>query len=162
MSNATRKSRETEQSHDTRDQEDREQVWEEPALLLAPPPRPGMTQRWVRTSILDNETPQHVMRRMREGWTPRPADTIPKDFAMPTIDHGQWEGAVGVEGMILCEMPNERVALRTRHFQKKTDGLKSFIDNNLNKVEKAGGQRIDRDIQTSHSFGQRRGVADDD
>lgn len=161
MTGPNRKSRDAEQTHTTRESEAREQVWEEPALLDAPPPRPGMVQRWVRTSILGTETPQHVMRRNREGWQPRPLDTIPKDFAMPTIDHGRWDGCVGVEGSILCEMSEERVALRTRHFQNKTDGLKSFIDNNLNKVEKAGGQRIERDIQTSHSFGQRRGVADD-
>ena len=37
---------------------------------------------------------------MREGWEARPASTV-KNQLFPTINHGQWEGCIGIEGMLL-------------------------------------------------------------
>ena len=78
-----------------------------PALLDAPEPRPGFVQRWVATSIQGKDTPDNVYKRMREGWEARPANTV-KNQLFPTINHGQWEGCIGIEGMLLCEMPKEK------------------------------------------------------
>ena len=83
-----------------------EATWKPPSLLDSPEPRPGMTQRWIATSIQGKDTPDNVYKRMREGWNPRPADTV-KDKLFPTINHGQWAGSIGIEGMLLCEMPIE-------------------------------------------------------
>ena len=63
-------------------------AWKPPSLLDAPAPRPGYTQRWIATSIQGKETPDNVYKRMREGWSPRKADTV-KDKLFPTINHGQ-------------------------------------------------------------------------
>ena len=69
----------------TRENETRaETSWKPASLLDAPPPRPGMVQRWVATSILGKDTPDNVYKRQREGWTPREADTV-GDFPIPTI-----------------------------------------------------------------------------
>jgi hypothetical protein len=62
--------------------------------------------------------------------------------------------------MILCELPEERAQARERYFQKKTSDLDSFIDNALNKVERAGGVPIERNRETSVSRGPGR-VAED-
>lgn len=156
----SRASREAETLHPTREDESRAEMWTPPAVLDAPPARPGFRQRWVSTSILGQPVPHHTVRRFREGWTPRPADSVPKDFHVPTIAHGEYKGYIGVEGMILCELPEERAKARERYFQQKTNELDSFVDNALNKVEKAGGVPIDRDRKTSVSRGPGR-VADD-
>ena len=107
-----RTTRNSEEVHPTREDISRDETWSPPSMLEAPPAREGMRQRWVSTQILGQDIPHHTMKRFREGWSPRPADTIPKDFPVPTIAQGQWAGHIGIEGMILCEMPETKVASR--------------------------------------------------
>jgi len=155
----TRTSRNSENAHTTREENSRDETWSPPSMLEAPPAREGMRQRWVSTQILGQDIPHHTMKRFREGWSPRPADTIPKDFPVPTIAQGQWAGHIGVEGMILCEMPETKVASRRKYFAKKNADLNKFVDSNLNKVEQSGGLSIDRNVQSSVSRGQK--IVDD-
>jgi len=148
----------------TREEESHEEIdWMPPSVLEAPEPRPGMAQRWVSTSILGKEVPHHTMKRFREGWKPRALDTVPSDFAVPTITHGQYEGYVGVEGMILCEMPLARVKKRAEYFQGRVSDQNRFVKSSLAKVEKEGGYRIsEEESKVSVRKGNRRqGVADD-
>lgn len=153
----SRKTREVEETHPTREDETRaSDDWTPPALLDAPPPREGMVQRWVTTSILGEEVPHHTMKRFREGWQPRPADTVPKDFPIPTIQHGQFEGFIGVEGSLLCEIPEERVAARTKYFKKKTGELSQFADQGLEQTAAKGGIPIDKEVTTKVSFGKKQ------
>ena len=154
-----RTTRNSEEVHPTREDISRDEKWSPPSMLEAPPAREGMRQRWVSTQILGQDIPHHTMKRFREGWTPRPADTIPKDFPVPTIAQGQWEGHVGIEGMILCEMPETKVASRRKYFAKKNADLNLFVESNLNKVEQTGGVSIDRNVQSSVSRGQK--IVDD-
>lgn len=105
-----------------------------PSVLDAPPPRPGMRQRWVRTHLLGQSDPAHVHVRFREGWSPRKADTIPKGFGVPTLNHGQYEGCIGIEGLILCEMPLARVAQRNAYYAKRGQAAMGFVNSALNKV----------------------------
>ena len=150
-----RTTRNSEKIHATREDISREETWSPPSMLEAPPAREGMRQRWVSTQILGQEMPHHTMKRFREGWTPRPIDTIPEDFPVPTIAQGQWAGHVGVEGMILCEMPETKVAARRQYFARKNADLNQFVDSNLNKVEQSGGVAIDRNVKSSVSRGQK-------
>jgi hypothetical protein len=157
MARASRKSKDL---HPTREEESRADVWTPPAVLDAPPAREGYRQRWVATSILGNDVPHHTVRRFREGWTPRPKDTVPKDFPVPTIAQGEHAGFIGVEGMLLCELPEERAEARERYFAKKNGDQNAFVDNALNKVEQAGGVAINRDRESTYDRGPGR-VADD-
>ena len=154
-----RTTRNSEEVHPTREDTSREETWSPPSMLEAPPARDGMRQRWVSTQILGQDIPHHTMKRFREGWSPRPADTIPKDFPVPTIAQGQWAGHIGIEGMILCEMPETKVASRRKYFAKKNADLNLFVESNLNKVEQTGGVSIDRNVQSSVSRGQK--IVDD-
>ena len=105
--------RANEARNSVRDEESRPMTaWKPPSLLDAPEARPGYVQRWVATSIQGKESPDNVYKRMREGWEPRPADTV-KSKLYPTINHGQWAGSIGIEGMLLCEMPEE-IALKSK------------------------------------------------
>ena len=97
-----RKSRLSEENHPTREDDSRfDEVWQPPALLDAPPARDGMRQRWVATSILGSEVPHHTMRRFREGWTPRPADTVPTSFPVyasyQKIGHRHGKGTLSIK-----------------------------------------------------------------
>ena len=157
-----RTSREAEETHLDREDLSREDIWEPPALLEAPPARPGMRQRWVSTSILGKDVPQHAARRFREGWTPRPANTVPNDFYVPTIAHGQFEGVVGVEGMILCEMPEERAQARDRYFRGKTSDQQRFVNQALDKVAQSGGVEIDKTSKEGIDRGSRPSVVMED
>ena len=104
--------RANETRNSTRNEQSRpDTAWKPPSLLDAPEPRPGYTQRWIATSIQGKETPDNVYKRMREGWEPRSADSV-KDPLFPTINHGQWAGSIGIEGMLLCEMPEEKASSR--------------------------------------------------
>ena len=157
-----RSTRESEEKRVTREEETRaDDVWSSPSLLEAPPARPGFRQKWVSTSILGKDIPHHTMKRFREGWTPRPADTVPKDFHVPTIQHGQFQGYIGVEGMILCEIPEGKAKARQRFIREKNSRLSSFVENNLQSVERKGGIPIIRENSTGTSFGKRR-VSDDE
>ena len=147
----------------TREDETREVLdWLPPSLLEAPPAREGFRQRWVATSILGKDIPHHTMRRIREGWAPRPADTVPSDWPVPTITHGQYEGYIGVEGMILCEMSEARVSKRTEYFKGKVTDQDHFVDAALNNMERQSGLAVQREQARSVKRGNRRqGVADD-
>tara|TARA_R110000765_G_scaffold19517_13_gene51176 strand:+ start:2452 stop:2937 length:486 start_codon:yes stop_codon:yes gene_type:complete len=116
---------------DARADEARPAVWIQPSNLEAPPPRPGMGQKWVATSILGKDIPHMTAKRLREGWVPRKAETVEDDFFVPTIQHGQFEGIVGVEGMILCEMPLEMIEARKRYFKEATDQQNEYVEQQL-------------------------------
>jgi len=155
-----RASRNSKKIHPTREDDSRADLWKPPAVLDAPPPRDGYRQRWVATSILGEPVPHHTVRRFREGWTPRPKDTVSDDFPVPTIAHGEFEGFIGVEGMLLCELPEDRAQARKEYFSKKTGDLNAFVDNALNKVEQTGGVAINRESDSTYSRGPGRVASD--
>jgi len=152
--------RQNEEPHTSREDESRADAWLPPSVLDAPTAREGMRQRWVRTSILGKPEPHHVARQMRSGWTPRPSDTVPKDFAVPTIAHGEFKGYVGVEDMILCEMPEEKAQARASYFKHKTGEQSQFTKNALAKTQASGGIPIEQSHDGSFTRGPGRVAAD--
>lgn len=74
--------------------------------LTAPPAREGMVQRWVN---VDSSKGTNIARKNRQGWTPRPSDTLPKGWEfMATKTHSTDLGVIQVAEHILMEMPIER------------------------------------------------------
>ena len=153
--------RANESRDNVRDVESRPQTtWTPPALLDAPEPRTGMVQRWVATSIQGKDTPDNVYKRMREGWEARPASTV-KNQLFPTINHGQWEGCIGIEGMLLCEMPVEKHrSMKDYHHNKSLEQNESLAGD-LNALEQKTGQRIYQERKSSVSGGRQVAVMDD-
>lgn len=105
--------------------------WVRPSSLEAPPARPGFTQRWIRVGSAGKDDPTNTARKFREGWKPRPAESVPAGYHSPTIGHGKWAGCIGVEGMLLCEMPNKLREKRNAHYQAKTDNVTNAIQSEL-------------------------------
>ena len=128
-------------------------AWQPPSLLDAPNPRPGMVQRWIATSIQGKDTPDNVYKRMRAGWNPRAADTV-KDQRYPTINHGQWAGSIGVEGMILCEMPEEKFKAMKEYYQGKNLDQNEAIPGELDAMARTGGIPIQQDRKSTSSRGR--------
>jgi hypothetical protein len=112
--------------------------WVRPTSLEAPPARPGFTQRWIRVGMMGTDDPTNTARKFREGWKPRPASSVAGTFHSPTIQHGKWAGCIGVEGMLLCEMPTSMVTKRNKHYQAKTDLVTNAIQDELQKQSRPG------------------------
>ena len=137
-----------------RDEETRpETAWKPPALLDAPEPRPGYVQRSVATSIQGKDTPDNVYKRMREGWQARAADTV-KEGLFPTINHGQWTGSVGIEGMLLCEMPRERHESMKSYYRGKNTEQNEAVSGQLEALGRTNGQPIYQDRKSEVSRGR--------
>ncbi len=135
-------------------------AWKPPSLLDAPEPRPGMVQRWVATSIQGRDTPDNVYKRMRAGWNPRPADSV-KDKRYPTINHGQWAGSIGVEGMLLCEMPEETHKQMKDYYHGKTQEQNESIPGELDALQRNSGLPIFQERRSTTSQGRDVSVMDD-
>tara|TARA_R110002012_G_scaffold267613_1_gene451462 strand:- start:400 stop:876 length:477 start_codon:yes stop_codon:yes gene_type:complete len=145
----------------SREEETRQETaWKPPSLLDAPEPRQGMVQRWIATSIQGKETPDNVYKRMRAGWEPRPADTV-KDKRFPTINHGEWVGCIGVEGMLLCEMPVEKHRSMKEYYSGKSTEQNESISYDLEALGRRSGLPISQDRQTTMSRGQDVSIMDD-
>lgn len=106
--------RQAEQIHEFADE-----PWVNPVSLPEIKARPGMVQRWIRVAIRAEADPVNTARKFREGWVPRKVDTVPKNVPVPRIEGGKYAGCIGVEGMILCEMPTERNDARNKYFHDK-------------------------------------------
>jgi hypothetical protein len=138
----------------------RETAWKPPALLDAPEARPGYVQRWVATSIQGKDTPDNVYKRMREGWEPRSADTV-KSKLFPTINHGQWEGCIGIEGMLLCEMPEERHQAMKDYYSGKNAEQNESVVGELEALGRRSGQPIYQERKSETSRGRSLSAASD-
>jgi len=130
-----------------------EAAWKPPSLLDAPEARPGYVQRWVATSIQGKDTPDNVYKRMREGWEPRSAETV-KSKLFPTINHGQWTGSIGIEGMLLCEMPKERHASMKAYYLNKSNEQNESVVGELDALGRQSGLPIQQDRQSETSRGR--------
>ena len=144
-----------------REEEARPQThWSPPALLDAPKARPGYVQRWVATTIQGKATPDNVYKRMREGWEPRKSETV-KEQHFPTINHGEWVGCIGIEGMLLCEMPKERHKAQKDYYKNKSSEANESIAGDLDALGRNNGQRIYQDRVSNSSRGRDLSVMDD-
>jgi hypothetical protein len=146
--------RANEARNSVRDEESRPMTaWKPPSLLDAPEARPGYVQRWVATSIQGKESPDNVYKRMREGWEPRKAETV-KSKLFPTINHGQWEGCTGIEGMLLCEMPEDRHRSMKEYYSSKNGEQNESVAGDLDALGRRNGLPIHQERKSETSRGR--------
>mgnify|MGYP001479289423 FL=1 len=139
--------------HETRvESSTRVSQWRPSNLLEAPEPRPGFKQRWIATMVLGQEQPTNVAKRMREGWEPRDIKTVKNAQNFPTIEHGKFAGYIGIEGMVLCEMPEEMVNQRNEYYAQMTENLMRSVEQDIHKVEQPGNP-ISKTFKTSVTRG---------
>lgn len=121
--------------------------WSRPSELEAPKPRAGFTQRWIRVRLGNDEDARNSMRKFREGWLPRQLDTVPDGYSPPTFFHSRMGNVIGVEDLILCEMPIKKALQRNAYYKAKRDRMIEGIENDLRNVSR-GGPRIARTAKT--------------
>lgn len=121
--------------------------WSRPSELEAPKSRAGYTQRWIRVRLGNEEDSRNAMRKFREGWLPRALDTVPEGYSPPTFLHARLGNVIGVEDLILCEMPLKKARQRNAFYKERLDRMMEGIENDLRNVS-AGGPRIHRTAKT--------------
>ena len=126
----TTESDRTPRSAESRDKVSRRKPWQPPSLLDAPPPPQGYVYRWIRESMIGQNDPANMSKRIREGWEPVNAKDHP-DFEAPTIDDGKHAGIIGVGGLILAKIPKETVDERRAYYQNVADQQIQAVDNDL-------------------------------
>ena len=117
-------------SAESRDKVSRRKPWQPPSLLDAPPPPQGYVYRWIRESMIGQNDPANMSKRIREGWEPVRAEDHP-DFEAPSIDDGKHAGVIGVGGLILAKIPKETVDERRAYYQNVADQQIQAVDNDL-------------------------------
>ncbi len=131
-----------------------EAEWSRPSELDAPKPRTGYTQRWIRIKLGTEDDSRNSMRKFREGWLPRQLDTVPEGYAPPTFSHSRLGNVIGVEDLILCEMPILKAQQRNAHYEAKKNRMIEGIENDLRNVAK-GGPRIHSESKTQVTMRRR-------
>jgi len=135
--------------------EDKTLEWKPANTLDAPPPRPGKVQRWVRFQIGDKDDPRNWSRAQREGWSPRPVDTISSEFGAPTMNHAQFGTVVQVGDVILCEMDERLYKSRKKFFANKAKRQREAME----KRPMQGTPIKVEENKRSVTYGRRRAAA---
>ena len=110
--------------------------WIRPSDLDAPEPRPGYVNRYIRVRAGPEEDDRNFAKAIREGWRPVQADTVPGQ-SLPTIHRGGYGNVIGVEDLILCEMPVAVHAQRAAHYAEQQGKQDAAIDRDLHAINQS-------------------------
>tara|TARA_R100000656_G_scaffold2717_4_gene4416 strand:+ start:1025 stop:1486 length:462 start_codon:yes stop_codon:yes gene_type:complete len=105
--------------------------WVPASILPVPHKIEGWTHRWVRTRVLGHSDNINVSKMMREGWEPCKFDDYPEMKLLSSDIDSKFVGNVEIGGLLLCKAPEEKIAARTRHFQKVAADQMESVDNNF-------------------------------
>ena len=117
---------------DTRAEMQRPTSWQAPETLPSPNPRPGISHRWVRTSMGGQSDVQNVSSKLREGYEPCKAEDYP-EMMMHATTEGRFKGNIEVGGLVLCSIPSEFLVQRDAHFAGINKATMESVDNNFMK-----------------------------
>ena len=162
----------TEAMHDTRDAEVRdvprtssaEIEYRPPMNLDAPEPRPGMAQRWVRSSFRDGDDTLNYQARVGEGWRPRDPNSVPDHEARFRPLNNKAD-MITVGGLILMEIDEARLAAKRRWIHQESRKIEQSVSQDTDRASQVGVARgvdpIERKHETRVSTGRRPPTLDD-
>jgi hypothetical protein len=133
--------------------------WRDPVNLEAPPARPGYVQRWVRFATRRDGDPSNFSRARSEGWRPVRLSNVPDGYSPPTINHRDLGDIIGVEGLILCEMPITVAKQRKAYYDKLLRAQNEAIERDIHKDERPG-QPIQVTRRTQITRGRKPEIGD--
>jgi hypothetical protein len=142
----------------SREKEARRKPWAPPSRLDAPPAPAGFQHRWIRAEINGFNDKQHVFGRLREGYELVRNEELPDEYrdTLPTIEDGRHAGVVSVGGLLLARIPNETLAERNAHYNRKAREQISAVDNELMRENAHSTMRIQAPERSSRTtFGSR-------
>lgn len=117
---------------------DTEAQWIRPSSLDAPPAREGKTQRWVRKSLRGADDPKNLNRSWREGWRPRPPESLPEEWRVYATFADKSEGMIVVDDLILMEIDSEIIEARRRAIANATASQMAGVEHDLDSSQIAG------------------------
>ena len=134
---------------------ERKKSWTPPSSLDAPPAPQGFKHRWIRTESVGFMDTGNVSKKLREGWVFVRAEEIKNelgDHDYPVIQQGQYQGLIGVGGLVFARIPEEVVMERREYFRKITADQVKAVDNDILR-EQRPEMPVNIDRQTRVSFG---------
>jgi hypothetical protein len=142
------------------------QEWRRYSDLDAPPARDGYVNRFIRIRLGTVRDTARLRNAIREGWRPVKASAVP-DRSLPTTSLDQYGDVIGVEDLILCEMPIHLHKQRMKFFRDKQRRQNQAIERQLKGVSREDVSGFGPITATRHSSvtaapPRRVEVADDD
>ncbi len=142
------------------------QEWRRHSDLDAPPARDGYVNRFIRIRLGTVRDTARLRNAMREGWRPVKASSV-TDRSLPTIHLDQFGEIIGVEDLILCEMPVQMHKQRMKFYKDKQRRQNQAIERQLkgvSQVDHPGFGPIETQRRSSVTAAPTRRVevADDD
>ena len=136
----------------------RNKPWTPPSSLDAPPAPKGFKHRWIRTESIGFMDTGNVSKKLREGWEFVRAEEVKNqlgDHDYPVVQQGQYQGLIGVGGLVLARIPEEIVEQRKKYFQNITADQVKSVDNDILR-EQRPELPVNIDRQSRVSFGGSR------
>ena len=106
--------------------------WRTPETLPKPNPRPGISHRYVRISMLGSADAQNISSKLREGYEPVKAEEYP-ELMMHASTEGRFKGNIEIGGLVLCSIPTEFLKQREQYFSNVNKATMESVDNNFMK-----------------------------
>ena len=135
--------------------ETRNKPWTPPSSLDAPPAPKGFKHRWIRTESLGFMDTGNVSKKLREGWVFVRAEEVKNqlgDHDYPVVREGQYQGLIGVGGLVLARIPEEIVESRKQYFENKTADQVKAVDQDILR-EQRPEMPVNVDRQSRVTFG---------
>ena len=145
-------------SRESGERKERLKPWTPPSSLDAPPAPQGFKHRWIRTESIGFMDTGNVSKKLREGWEFVRAEEIKNqlgDHDYPVVQEGQYQGLIGVGGLVLARIPEEIVEQRRKYFQDVTADQVKSVDNDILR-EQRPEMPVNIDRQSRVSFGGSR------
>lgn len=140
--------------------------WEPQPLTAAPPALPGFEQRWVRCRSAGTEDIQNYLKRIKQGWQPRPTDTLPASHTSLKIRLDERFGAkgevIGSHDCVLMHRP-VRVGDKVRaELDRRNRNLRASVTQLIGEMPATRGTQGGAIEEFSQEVGGRRvRIADD-
>tara|TARA_R100001015_G_C4606040_1_gene161099 strand:+ start:196 stop:672 length:477 start_codon:yes stop_codon:yes gene_type:complete len=145
----------TSRQSNSREQSTRAKSWTLPSSLDAPAAPKGFIHRWIRTEVAGFEDTSNVSKKLREGYEFVRADEYKDEItekAYPVIAKGEYQGCIGIGGLVLARIPEEVLKQRSEYFARMTQDQINAVDNDLMK-EQNPAMPINIDRQSRVTFG---------
>ena len=145
----------TSRAANTREKTAVRKPWAPPSMLDAPPAPDGYKHRWIRTESVGFMDTGNVSKKLREGWEFVRAEEVKNqlgDHDYPVVREGQYQGLIGVGGLVLARVPEEIAQQRADYYTKQAQDNVEAVDNDLMK-EQHPSMPINIDRQTRETFG---------
>lgn len=127
--------REVDDLYDT-DGENEVIEWKRHSDLDAPPAREGYVNRFIRIRLGTVRDTARLRNAMREGWRPVLKSSV-SDRSLPAVHLEKVGDVIGVEDLILCEMPKSAYKKRQEYFKAKLRRQNAAIERQLKNVSRS-------------------------